>query len=97
MIDIEIPRRDFDYKVTAKEAADKILKDINKSANCDARECAAKCIAYMMHELSTNIADLNITMLYSVPIRWNHYVTEYDKETDNVDMKFLFRIGNAKF
>ena len=51
----------------------------------------------MMHELSTNIVDLNITMLYSDPIRWNHYVTEYDKETDNVDMKFLCRIGNAKF
>ena len=96
MIDIEIPGIDFDYKVTAKEAADKILKNINKSVNCDARECA-KCIAYMMHELSTNIADLNITMLYSDPIRWNHYVTEYNKETDNVDMKFLCRIGNAKF
>ena len=46
MIDIEIPG-EFDYKVTAKEAADKILKDINKSANCDARECAVKCIAYI--------------------------------------------------
>ena len=95
MIDIEIPV-DFDYKVTAKEDADKILKDINKSVNCDARECA-KCIAYMMHELSTNITDLNITMLYSDPIRWNNYVTGYNKETDNVDMKFLCRIGNAKF
>ena len=95
MIDIEIPG-EFDYKTTAKEAAGKILKDINKSGNYDARECA-KCIAYMMHELSTNISDLNITMLYSDPIRWNHYVTEYNKETDNVDMKFLCRIGNAKF
>ena len=95
MIDIEIPG-EFDYKVTAKETAGKILKDINKSVNCDARECAVKCIAYMIHELSTNIADLNITMLYSDPIRWNHYVTEYNKETDNVDMKFLCRIGNAK-
>ena len=91
MIDIEIPG-EFDYKVTAKETAGKILKDINKSVNYDARECAAKCIAYMIHELSTNIADLNITLIHEDHTRRAHYIPNYNKETDNVDMKSLHNL-----
>ena len=46
MIDIEIPGRDFDYKVTAKEATVKILKDIGGIDNFNER-IFVKCIDYI--------------------------------------------------
>lgn len=89
MIDIEIPGRDFDYKVTAKEATVKILKDIGGIDKFDERECA-KCIEYIVHEISAYILnDINIAVTYS-DRRGNHYALNYNKETDNIDMTFLF-------
>lgn len=91
MIDIEIPGRDFDYKVTAKEATVKILKDIGGIDNFDERECV-KCIAYMIHEISTYTGDLNITLIHEDHTRMAHYIPNYNKETDNVDMKSLHNL-----
>lgn len=88
MIDIEIPGRDFDYKVTAKEAAAKILKDIGGIDNSNDRECA-KCIEYMMHEISARANNISILVLYRDQ-RGDQYAMNYNKETDNVDNYLLF-------
>ena len=88
MIDIEIPGRDFDYKVTAKEAAAKILKDIGGIDNSNERECA-KCIEYMMHEFSARANNISILVLYRDQ-RGDQYAMNYNKETDNVDSYLLF-------
>lgn len=88
MIDIEIPGRDFDYKVTAKEAAAKILKDIGGIDNFNER-IFVKCIDYIVHEISTYTGDINIGVVYG-DRGGNYYALNYNKETDNIDMTFLF-------
>lgn len=85
---------EFDYKVTAKEAAVKILKDIGGIDNFNER-IFVKCIDYIVHEISTYTGDINIGVVYS-DREGKHYIANYDKETDSVELQFLFKgIGNT--